>query len=100
MAGRPCTALDPRQGRVRTFYEMTRSYIADLLGNTERWHSAWEAEVRVGVVDRLTTIECDLASIEAPMHCDVCKKTISAVHLPGRLIGADRQPEARAAASG
>jgi hypothetical protein len=58
---------------------MTRSYIADLLGNTERWHWAWEAEVRIGVVDRLPTIECDLASIEAPMHCDVCKKTISAV---------------------
>ncbi len=64
---------------VRAFYEMTRGYLADLLANTERWHSAWEDKVRIGVVDRLTTIECDLASIEAPMHCDVCKKTISAV---------------------
>lgn len=68
---------------VRAFYEMTRDYIADLLANTDRWQAAWDTEIRTGMVDRLTTIECDLASIEAPMHCDVCKKTISTVmYLP------------------
>jgi hypothetical protein len=35
--------------------------------------------VETGVVDRITSIECDLASIEAPMHCDVCKKTVTAL---------------------
>ncbi|MEV7780671.1 hypothetical protein [Kitasatospora sp. NPDC088351] len=40
---------------------------------------AWRKERETGVIDRLTTIECDLASIEAPMHCDTCKKTITAV---------------------
>ncbi|WP_254885550.1 hypothetical protein [Streptomyces sp. NA02950] len=64
---------------VRAFYEMTRGYISRLQENTERWHSAWRSEVDTGVVDRITSIECDLASIEAPMHCDVCKKTITAL---------------------
>lgn len=32
-----------------------------------------------GVIDRVTTVECDLASEEAPMHCDICKKTITAL---------------------
>jgi hypothetical protein len=31
------------------------------------------------VVDRITSVECDLAGIEAPMHCDVYKKTITAL---------------------
>lgn len=64
---------------VRSFYEMTRGYITRLQENTERWHTAWTTEVETGVVDRITSIECDLASIEAPMHCDVCKKTITAL---------------------
>ncbi len=64
---------------VRAFYEMTRGYITRLQENTERWHAAWDAEVTTGEVDRITSIECDLASIEAPMHCDVCKKTITAL---------------------
>ncbi|WP_419994510.1 hypothetical protein [Streptomyces boninensis] len=64
---------------VRSFYEMTQGYIARLTDNTERWHAAWDAEVATGVVDRITSIEADLASIEAPMHCDVCKKTITAL---------------------
>lgn len=32
-----------------------------------------------GTVDRITTVECDLNSIEAPMHCNVCNKTITAL---------------------
>ncbi|MET8830014.1 hypothetical protein ABZX40_30975 [Streptomyces sp. NPDC004610] len=40
-------------------------------------------------MDRITSIECDLASIEAPMHCDVCKKTITA------LLYLDEQAAAR-----
>ncbi|WP_405644585.1 hypothetical protein [Streptomyces uncialis] len=64
---------------VRAFYEMTRIYASRLQENTERWHVAWRGEVSTGVVDRITSIECDLASIEAPMHCDVCKKTITAL---------------------
>ncbi|GLF95914.1 hypothetical protein [Streptomyces yaizuensis] len=64
---------------VRAFYEMTRGYVARLQENTGRWHAAWDGEVETGVVDRITSIECDLASIEAPMHCDVCKKTITAL---------------------
>ncbi|AKH83969.1 hypothetical protein AA958_19270 [Streptomyces sp. CNQ-509] len=64
---------------VRAFYEMTREYISRLQENTDRWLTAWAAEVTTGEVDRITAIECDLASIEAPMHCDVCKKTITAL---------------------
>ncbi|MFZ4233788.1 hypothetical protein ACOZGD_01190 [Streptomyces murinus] len=64
---------------VRGFYEMTTGYVAALIANTERWEAAWAEERKTGVIDRLTTIECDLASIEAPMHCDVCKKTITAI---------------------
>ncbi|MFJ2112961.1 hypothetical protein ACIOEX_13910 [Streptomyces sp. NPDC087850] len=64
---------------VRAFYEMTRGYVSRLQENTERWHDAWIIEAETGVLDRITSIECDLASIEAPMHCDVCKKTITAL---------------------
>ncbi|MFJ6213776.1 hypothetical protein ACIQGZ_10665 [Streptomyces sp. NPDC092296] len=64
---------------VRGFYEMTTGYVAALIANTGRWETAWHGERETGVIDRLTTIECDLASIEAPMHCDTCKKTITAV---------------------
>ncbi|MGW9214045.1 hypothetical protein ACWGR4_44760 [Embleya sp. NPDC055664] len=64
---------------VRGFYEMTSGYVAALIANSERWEAAWLAERTTGTVNRLTTIECDLASIEAPMHCDACKKTITAV---------------------
>ncbi|MFD8934607.1 hypothetical protein ACFV0R_05010 [Streptomyces sp. NPDC059578] len=64
---------------VRAFYEMTRGYVTRLQENTERWQRAWNSEIATGVVDRITSIECDLASIEAPMHCDVCKKTITAL---------------------
>lgn len=64
---------------VRGFYEMTADYVAALISNTDRWEAAWHTERESGVPDRLTGIACDLASIEAPMHCDVCKKTITAV---------------------
>ncbi|WP_434592910.1 hypothetical protein [Streptomyces sp. A5-4] len=64
---------------VRAFYEMTHGYVSRLQDNTARWHEAWQGEAETGVVDRITSIECDLASIEAPMHCDVCKKTITAL---------------------
>lgn len=77
---------------VRAFYEMTRGYVSRLQENTERWHDAWRGESETGVVDRITSIECDLASIEAPMHCDVCKKTITA------LLYLDEWPAAPGAA--
>lgn len=64
---------------VRGFYQMTRGYITRLQENTTRWRTAWATEVNTGIVDRMTSIECDLASVEAPMHCDVCEKTITAV---------------------
>lgn len=64
---------------VRAFYEMTARYVADLRTNNRRWREAWQAEATTGVLDRVTTVECDLASEEAPMHCDICKKTITAL---------------------
>jgi len=64
---------------VRAFYEMTAQYVDDLRSNTQRWRDAWEHEAATGVIDRVTTVECDLASEEAPMHCDICKKTITAL---------------------
>lgn len=64
---------------IREFCEMTCGYVSRLQENTERWHEAWRGEAETGVVDRITSIECDLASIEAPMHCDVCRKTITAL---------------------
>ncbi|MFI0479534.1 hypothetical protein [Actinomadura sp. 9N215] len=64
---------------VRAFYEMTARYVDELSANTRRWFDAWAAEAATGVVDRVTTVECDLASEEAPMHCDICKKTITAL---------------------
>ncbi|MFD0857222.1 hypothetical protein ACFQ07_33775 [Actinomadura adrarensis] len=64
---------------VRAFYEMTARYVDDLAANTHRWVDAWTAEEATGVIDRVTTVECDLASEEAPMHCDICKKTITAL---------------------
>ncbi|TDD93015.1 hypothetical protein [Actinomadura rubrisoli] len=62
---------------VRAFYEMTARYVADLAENTARWRAAFVVERESGVVDRITTMEADLASEEAPMHCDICKKTIA-----------------------
>ncbi|MBA9001686.1 hypothetical protein [Thermomonospora cellulosilytica] len=64
---------------VRAFYEMTARYVSDLTANNRRWRSAFETEQRTGVLDRITTVESDLASEEAPMHCDICKKTITAL---------------------
>lgn len=64
---------------VRAFYEMTARYVDDLRTNTERWRNAWDEEASTGVIDRISTVECDLASEEAPMHCDICKKTITAL---------------------
>lgn len=64
---------------VRAFYEMTARYVDDLRANTERWQEVWAAEIATGQIDRVTMVECDLASEEAPMHCDVCKKTIAAL---------------------
>jgi len=64
---------------VRAFYEMTARYVADLAENTRRWREAFVAERETGVIDRITTVEADLASEEAPMHCDICKKTITAL---------------------
>jgi hypothetical protein len=64
---------------VRGFYEMTRRYLDALVANTGRWHGAWTAEAAPGQIDRVTTIECDLASEEATMHCNICKKTITAL---------------------
>ncbi|WP_339155296.1 hypothetical protein [Actinomadura luteofluorescens] len=64
---------------VRAFYEMTARYLDGLSANTRRWAEAWAAEEETGVIDRVTTVECDLASEEAPMHCDICKKTITAL---------------------
>ncbi|WP_199748222.1 MULTISPECIES: hypothetical protein [Actinomadura] len=68
-----------REHGVRSFYEMTARYVADLTENTVRWRAAFEAERESGVIDRITTVEADLASEEAPMHCDICKKTITAL---------------------
>jgi hypothetical protein len=64
---------------VRAFYAMTAQYVADLAVNTTRWRASFEAERASGVIDRITTVEADLASEEAPMHCDICKKTITAL---------------------
>ncbi|MEU8344912.1 hypothetical protein AB0C74_24700 [Spirillospora sp. NPDC048832] len=64
---------------VRAFYEMTARYVDGLTANTHRWADAWATEAATGVIDRVTTVECDLASEEAPMHCDICKKTITAL---------------------
>lgn len=68
-----------KENGVRAFYEMTERYVDDLRANTRRWHDAWTKEIATGIIDRLTSVECDLASEEAPMHCDVCKKTITAL---------------------
>lgn len=64
---------------VRAFYEMTARYVDALAANTRRWAEAWATEADTGIIDRVTTVECDLASEEAPMHCDICKKTITAL---------------------
>ncbi|GAA1542727.1 hypothetical protein GCM10009678_26510 [Actinomadura kijaniata] len=64
---------------VRAFYEMTTGYIEALISSHDRWAAAWEAEAATGAVDRVTTVECDLVSEEAPMHCDICQKTITAL---------------------
>jgi len=64
---------------VAAFYAMCADYVAALQKNTERWQTAWTTEVETGVVDILTTVQCDLVSIEAPLHCDACKKTITAL---------------------
>jgi hypothetical protein len=62
---------------VRAFYEMTSHYIAGLTTSNTHWHDAWTTELTTGNIDRITTIECDLTSEEAPMHCDICQKTIT-----------------------
>lgn len=64
---------------VRGFYEMTARYLEGLDANTRRWRESWTAEAAIGTIDRVTTVECDLASEEAPMHCDISKKTITAL---------------------
>ncbi|WP_116021998.1 hypothetical protein [Thermomonospora umbrina] len=64
---------------VRAFYEMTGRYVRDLISSNTRWREAFETERATGLLDRVTTVECDLVSEEAPMHCDICKKTITAL---------------------
>ncbi|WP_202124358.1 hypothetical protein [Actinomadura physcomitrii] len=64
---------------VRAFYEMTARYVSDLADSNTRWREAFEAERATGVIDRITTVEADLVSEEAPMHCDICQKTITAL---------------------
>ncbi|MFI5959312.1 hypothetical protein [Cryptosporangium sp. NPDC051539] len=64
---------------VAAFYAMCSEYVAALQKNTARWRTAWTTEVETGAVDILTTVQCDLVSIEAPLHCDACKKTITAL---------------------
>lgn len=64
---------------VRGFYEMTARYLEGLDANTRRWSEAWDEEAATSVIDRVTTVECDLASDEAPMHCDTCRKTSTAL---------------------
>lgn len=56
---------------MRTFYETTARYVDNLAANTRRWADAWVTEAASGVIDRVTTVERDLASEEAPMHCDM-----------------------------
>lgn len=58
---------------------MTERYVRGLSAGNARWREAYETERVSGVLDRITTVECDLASEEAPMHCDICKKTITAL---------------------
>ncbi|WP_433228294.1 hypothetical protein [Actinomadura formosensis] len=62
---------------VRAFYEMTARYVDDLAANTRRWADAWTAEAATSVIDRVTTVECDLVFEEAPTHCNIWKKTIT-----------------------
>lgn len=64
---------------VRAFYEMTATYIDGLIENTQQWRAAWEREAATGEPERLTTVQCDLVSVEAPMHCDICRKTMAAL---------------------
>jgi hypothetical protein len=64
---------------LRAFCETTARYVDDLAAHTRWWADAWVTEAAFGVIDRVTTVECDLASEEAPMHCDVCKKTSTAL---------------------
>ncbi|MGH3797386.1 MAG: hypothetical protein ACRDSP_21150 [Pseudonocardiaceae bacterium] len=68
-----------KDNSVRAFYIMCSEYVTGLQINTTRWRQAWDCEVGTGIIDQLTTIQCDLVSIEAPLHCDVCNKTITAL---------------------
>ncbi|NKZ03140.1 hypothetical protein [Actinomadura latina] len=63
---------------MRALNATTARYVDDFAANTQQVGDAWGTEAASGVIDRVTTVERDLASEEAPMQCDICKKTITA----------------------
>jgi hypothetical protein len=73
---------------VRAFYEMTARYVDDLSTNTARWQKAWTDETASGHLDRVTTVECDLASEEARATSKALNTAETAPSLPaGHGVG-------------
>lgn len=70
-----------RENGVRTFYEMTDDYLAKIEQITRNACISFQDEIRTGSIEPYWLIHADLASIEVPCHCDVCRITITPIIL-------------------
>lgn len=62
---------------VRSFYEMTNDYLTKIETLTQDAKKAYQKEVETGSVEPYWLFQMDLASIEVPTHCDVCRMSIT-----------------------
>lgn len=66
----------------REFYVMTGQYLNKIEQLTERAEEAIRKEIKTRVIEYYPMINMNLASIEVPLHCDVCNVTIAIILLP------------------
>lgn len=70
-----------RKDGVRAFYVMTDEYLTKIENITKSAKQSFQKETETNLVEPYWLFHMDLASIEVPAHCDVCRMTITAVIL-------------------
>lgn len=68
-----------KENGIRQFYIMTQEYLEKVKGVTQEAKSAFGDEVMTKLSKPYWLLRSDLISIEVPMHCDVCRVTISVI---------------------
>jgi len=78
-----------KENGVRSFYLMTANYLHEIEVITQKAKDKFEEEFRIGIVAPYWLLHSDLLSMEVPMHCDVCRITISVVIAARELLQAN-----------